>query len=204
MGIRIENPFNPGTNLVDMNDSETTAAAAVATGNPYIAMAGLGYMGAERTNQANKDIMQQQMDFQHQETSSAYQRATQDMIAAGLNPALGYTQGGAQSGQGSSIPAVDSLGKALEAGISGFNAISESDLRDAQSSALNQQNLESKMKTFGYEYENEVKKYESKKAKLKGKMFDSFMKQYELMQKKGTQNMKDLDLNLDMWPKGLQ
>jgi len=55
----------------------------------------LGFLGQEETNAANAQQASQQMDFQREMSSTAYQRATADMKAAGLNPMLAYSQGGA-------------------------------------------------------------------------------------------------------------
>lgn len=55
----------------------------------------LGFLGQEETNQANAQMASQQMDFQREMSSTAYQRAVKDMQAAGLNPMLAYSQGGA-------------------------------------------------------------------------------------------------------------
>lgn len=76
------------------------------TGGPI--GAAVGVLGAEASahgvseqNRLNAGMVQQQEDFQKEMSSTAYQRATADMKAAGINPMLAYMQGGASSPAGS-------------------------------------------------------------------------------------------------------
>lgn len=74
----------------------------------------LGFLGQKDANEQNVQLGREQMAFQERMSSSAYQRAVTDMKAAGLNPMLAYSQGGASSPVGS-MPQVQN---AVSAGMS--------------------------------------------------------------------------------------
>jgi len=77
---------------------------------------GLSFLGGERANAANARQAQNQMDFQRQMSDTSYQRGTADMQAAGLNPMLAYSQGGASSPGGASSGISDAISPALNSG----------------------------------------------------------------------------------------
>ncbi|WNK14460.1 MAG: DNA pilot protein [Microvirus sp.] len=74
---------------------------------------------SSKANAAAEAAAQKQMDFQERMSSTAYQRAMQDMQKAGLNPMLAFSQGGASSPAGA-MPDIKSekWGDAATQGVS--------------------------------------------------------------------------------------
>lgn len=98
-----------------------------------LAGAYLSYRGQASANQSNALQAERQMEFQERMSSTSYQRAVQDMRAAGLNPALAYQQGGASSPGGASASFQNPMGGIGQATTGITNAIQQwQDIQTAQ------------------------------------------------------------------------
>jgi len=90
------------------------------------------FFGQKDANAQNLDIMSKQMQFQRKMSNSSYQRAVADMKAAGLNPMLAYSQGGASTPSGSSTRVESTTAKAVQSAQNQQSINSAVDLQKAQ------------------------------------------------------------------------
>jgi hypothetical protein len=91
-------------------------------------------IGGQQQNAANQAMANQQMDFQERMRRTQYQTTVADLKAAGLNPMLAYSQGGAGTPQGATAQMGNPLG---EAG----NSAREAAMAVAQFNQLRTQNI---------------------------------------------------------------
>jgi len=146
------------------------SAAGLSTGNPWLAAGGLAldYLGQRDANAANMDIMNKQMQFQKRMSNTSYQRATKDMIAAGLNPMLAYSQGGASTPSGATTKIESNTAKAVQSMISGSQVASAIDLQRSQSAQSATQSTLNSAQTAKVNAEtlNEITRNPNLKAEL--------------------------------------
>jgi hypothetical protein len=130
----------------------STTAQGAAMGSSFgpwgsVIGAGIGaaasLFGGKKQNEANAQMAQQQMDFQERMRATQYQTAVADIKAAGLNPMLAYSQGGAGTPQGATAQMGNPLGEAGNSAREGAMALAQMQQLKTQNELTQSQSVQS-------------------------------------------------------------
>lgn len=141
--------------IVDAVKGVTGAVGSIVDPIQGLVSGGLSMLGGSSANKAawdrqmasqeyNSSMTQAQMDFQERMRKTQYQTTVQDLMAAGLNPMLAYSQGGAgnlagASASSSPAPVHDAISPAVSAYQNARQTAADLQLKQEQATATTAQ-----------------------------------------------------------------
>lgn len=118
----------------------------------------MGAEGAEDANAANAAQAQANRDFQERMSNTSYQRGVKDMQAAGLNPMLAYSQGGASTPTGGvGNPMINRQGAGVDAAAKTLTSTSAAQQANATTKVLEQTANKTEAETLNIQEDTKLK-----------------------------------------------
>lgn len=160
-----------------------------------VAGAAGSYLGTTSANQANIAQTDKQMDFQERMSNTSYQRAIEDMKAAGLSPMLAYSQGGASTPQGGAAKVDSALGNAVNSATAatqtGVNYMTG--VQNIQNMMAQEQNIDASTANIQAQTVNEVLRSKQIPEETKRIIMDTYLKDVQ-SRMTSTLNAKEISL----------
>lgn len=107
---------------------------------PSIITGGASLLGGLIANAGQRHSAKEAMRFSERMSNTAYQRMARDMRAAGINPIVGFSSGGASTPQGVSPQIGDVIGPAVNSALSANREAREGRFQNVQAGGITSQN----------------------------------------------------------------
>lgn len=130
----------------------------------------LSKSGQEDANETNLQLGREQMGFQERMSNTAYQRATADMRAAGINPMLAVQQGGASSPAGALPRAENTMSALANSAVSAtqmMQGLAQADASRANAAALMAQTEKTRSETVDQQLNTALKAQELRESQAR-------------------------------------